>query len=289
MRILASLILSFLIFSISNAQEAINISKNTVTDSISKKEQRKIRRINFRHTQDQFIINLSNVQANLKTDISFALPNDILSANISLEDNLGLPSRKIFSSSSFIYRITPRSGLYLEYYRINRDSERETSRDYIFGWDTIPQGTKTTAYLNTQVISAGYLLSVMETPNVYLSAYFNLYFMQLKTGVNSDIGNIHGKVSFTAPLPNFGVIADFRFKPWLSFNTKIGFFSLNTEEFKTSIFSFNAAFCFKPLDWLGITVSYQEFDIELYFPANQINTTINYNYRGPGLGVLFTF
>jgi hypothetical protein len=179
--------------------------------------------------------------------------------------------------------------IYVNYYGINRTEDHETEQDIIFHSDTIPAGTKSKVFFNTQVVSMGYLLSLKQDPNAFLGAYFNLYVMWLKTGVYSDIGNIDTEVSFAAPLPNFGLVAMFRLNSWLHLEGNVGFFSLKMDDFDGTLFDFNMSLNFKPLHWLGLSVSYQEFDIRVGFPFESIYTTVDYNFRGPAVGLNFTF
>ena len=157
---------------------ADTISSDTIKDEESKKLERKEEKIQLRHSHNRFGIKTSYVYAFLDTEVSFELFKGNLSSTLSLENNLGLPSNSFFFTGSFLFRITPRSGIYAQYYGINRSENSQTNRDYIFKNDTIPNGTDIKVYFNTQVISAGYLLSVLRQPNSFLGFYFNVYFLQ---------------------------------------------------------------------------------------------------------------
>jgi len=45
----------------------------------------------------------------------------------------------------------------------------------------------------------------------------------------------------------------------------------------------------KPARWLGISLSYQEFDVRCLFPEDKVNTVVDYNFRGPSVGLSFIF
>ena len=210
-------------------------------------------------------------------------------AKVELENDFGLPGNKSFFTASYINRFTPASGIYVNYYGINRSENRHTERDIVFKEDTIPAGVQSTGYFNTQVISMGYLYSIKQDPNAYLGAFFNIYFMWLDTGIKSDIGNVDAKVRLLAPLPNVGLIAMFKLNSWLSLNGDVGFFSLHTKDLKGSLYNFSANLLFKPLSWFAFDLSYQEFDIQVQFPYEEINTVVDYNFRGPALGLSFFF
>ncbi len=286
-RILQNLIFFAFIFSCSPALCQLN--PEVQTDTLSKKQIRKQERIEFKKTADRNYIRLGYVFANLDTELSFEFTDRYLIAKVGLEDDFGLPGKKNFITASYINRITPASGIYVNYYGINRTENRLTDREIIFKKDTIPAGTENTAYFNTQVISTGYLYSILKDPNAFLGAFFNIYFMWLDTGVKSEIANIDAKIKLIAPLPNVGLIAMFKLNKWLYINGEISFFSLYTKDFGGSLYSFSAKLLFKPVSWFAFDLSYQEFDILVEFPEAEINIAIDYNFRGPALGINFFF
>ena len=282
-------VLALLIICLSTSAGLAQQEDQPENDSLRRKETRKELRKAFRKDNRQVFVSFSGVQAKLNTTASFDVQDGLLTANVGLEKNLGLPGEKSFFTGSIMYRITPSSGIYTKYYGIDRAKSYITKEDLIFLGDTLPAGSEARGYFNTQVVSAGYLLSLLKDPNAFLGAYLNIYVMSLGTGVSSDLGNIDAKVNFTAPLPNLGLVALFKLKEWLYINGNIGFFSLYLDDFNGSLYDFSASLMFKPIKWFGIDVSYQEFDIKVVFPNDDIQTTIDYNFRGPAVGLNFMF
>ncbi len=206
-----------------------------------------------------------------------------------LEDDMGLPNSKYFFTGSFIWRITPRSGIYAHYYGINRSDTYTTDKDFIFLDDTIPSGTSNTVFFNTHITSGGYLLSIFDEPKAFLGAYFNIFFMGIGTGVHSNSSDSDPSIKFTAPLPNFGLVMNFSLTKWLELYGDIGFFTINMDTFSGTIFNLNAGATFIATRWLGFNLSYQEFNVDVSIPNQTVNTTIDYNFRGPSLGLFFVF
>ena len=264
-------------------------TNDTLTDKETKKLERQEERNQLRHSHRRFSIRFGYVYAFLDTKVSFELPHGNLNSTLSLEQNLGLPGSSTFFTGAFLYRITPRSGIYAQYYGINRSESSQTNQDYIFKYDTIPAGSNIKAHFNTQVISAGYLLSVLRDPNAFLGFYFNIYFMFLETGVNSDFGSLNPAAKLAAPLPNVGILASFRLTKWLNLNGGVGFFALHTSTFGGSLYNFDISLMAKPVHFMGISLSYQEFDVNVTFPSDEVNTNIDYNFRGPAIGLTFIF
>ncbi len=277
------------IYAIFQALPSAGVAQHQQDDSLTHKQIKKLKREEFKKTQERYFFKLGAMNARLDTEVSFEILNNFLTAKLGLEDNLGLPGKRTFFTAAFVHRFTPVSGLYTQYYGINRTENYSTEKDIIFQDDTIPAGTSSMAYFNTQVISAGYLLSLKQDPNAFLGAYINIYLMWLDTGVKSDIGSIDAKVRYAAPLPNFGLVAMFKLSKWLDLDANVGFFSLKLNDFDGTLYDFSARLVFKPAKWLGISLSYQEFDIRVSFPYEDINTTVDYNFRGPALGVNLSF
>jgi hypothetical protein len=269
--------------------EAAFAQKYHHEDSLTREQSKKLKRDEFRKNTQRYFFEFAAVNARLDTKVEFDILDELLTAKVGLEDNLGLPGKRAFLTAVFIHRFTPASGIYVNYYGINRTEDHETEQDIIFHSDTIPAGTKSKVFFNTQVVSMGYLLSLKRDPNAFLGAYFNLYLMWLQTGASSDLGSIDTKVNFAAPLPNFGLVAMFRLNSWMHMEGNVGFFSLKMDDFDGTLFDFNITLNFKPLHWLGLSVSYQEFDIRVGFPYESIYTTVDYNFRGPAVGLNFTF
>ena len=293
---LSLFIIVFLISNISFAQHAKK-ENDSLTHKEHRKEVKAERKAALKASHKRFIFKGTSVFANLRTDMTFGIPytDGFLTANLSLEDNFGLADNKTFFSGSFLYFITPRSGLYVQYYGIDRQNSHTTLKDYIFLGHEIPAGTDITAYFNTHVFSFGYLLTIMRDSRVFLGAYFNIFFMDLATGVYTEGKRIDENLEYILPLPNFGLVANFELLPWLDFDAAVGFFSLDLKDnyFAGSIYNVSAALVFKPLDWFGLSLSYEIFDVDVSdrfdIGDTYIPYSVKYNFSGPAAGVSFNF
>ena len=208
---------------------------------------------------------------------------------ISLENNLKLPANTSFFSGSVIYRFTPTSGLYLNYYGLNRNNESYTEHDIYWKGDTIPAGTKSVTYFKTHVFSTGYILSILKEPDSFLGTYLNLYLMPLSLGVKTDITHKDYNENAFVPLPNIGVLANFKLTKWLSVSGNVGFFSLYTKSLGGYIQDLNIYFPIRVTRWLNFSINYQSFIVHTVFPEEEIDTYVDYNFHGPAVGVTLKF
>ncbi len=262
------------------------ISDTTKSKKELRKENRKLAR---KALKPKIFITGKAMYANLTSSVRFETESGLFSTQLELERHLGLEENMPLFSGSIIYRITPRSGLFSNYYGLNRTNNIKLEQDIVFLGDTLEKGTLLQGYFNTQVFGLGYLIAIVSDQKSFLGAYFNAYWISLKTGVHSEDLDYNDKVGFQAPLPNFGVVAMFELTKWLSLSGSLGIFFLNIDGFKGSFHDIYAAFSLKPIKWIGIDVGYQIFDVSANFPEESFRTIVKYNYRGPFVGFTLRF
>ena len=259
---------------------------------LNKKELRKARKKEARkEIKQHFTINVTTTYAFLETQLQFTTPQGLLSFQLGLEKNLGLEDNSWIVSTNFIYRITPRSGLFAMYYGLKRKSTFTVKEDLIFPGDTIKAGSFVAPFFNTNVISFGYLLSILHSEKSFLGVFFNLYMMDIRTGIETNINtkrNLNYK--FVAPLPNFGLIMDFKFAEWFHLYGGFGiFFVNNIDGVGGSVYDMQIYANFQPAKWLGLSIGYQGFSVNVSNFVDNYKMDITYNFRGPSAGLSFKF
>ena len=263
-------------------------------DSISQKERRREqrleRRLELKQSRERWLIKGTSLYAFLSTTVTFEIgKRSILSAKLGLENNLGLDDHEFFISGSALYRLTPKSGIGVNYYGLTRSVTTITDQDYIFLKDTIPAGSRSRAFFNTRVFSLGYMYTLVDNPNTFLGGYFNLYIMSVATGMRSDGLRINERADITAPLPNFGILGSFRLSPRWQIDGNLGYFSLNMADFGGRLSNFSVGFIYNPLEWLGLSFGYEKFELRVTFKEKLVNTIVEYDFHGPAFGVKLSF
>jgi hypothetical protein len=255
----------------------------------SKEEKRKREKQALKDGNQRLMLRANYMYATLQTDVTFKLVNSVFSAKISLEKNLKLPGTKLFFTADFIYRFTPRSGIYAAYYGITRKKTFKTDKEYVILGVTIPTGINGEAYFDTRVLSVGYLLTILEKKHVFFSIYFNAYILELSTGFKAEHIDFDVNYGLTVPLPSFGLAIVFPVNNWFKVHANVGYFGVNFGDVGGHINSFSLQLEFKPIRWLGINVSYQSFDINLFETVDKIEYIVDYNFRGPAIGLSINF
>lgn len=251
-----------------------------------RKEKRKLAR---KEMSDHFRIGLYGTYAFINSSARFEGPNSILSVNIDLEEHLGLTNEKMIYYGTFVYRFTPRSGINVMYYQLNRHKDQILDTDIIFLGDTIPKGNVLGGFMNTSIASIGYVFSIITDEHSFLGAFINVYFANVKVGINSDVFEIKKSTQYYAATPNFGIIASFKLKQWMSISAGIAFFFLSTEDWSGSFQDLQVTADFYPTKWLGLSIGYQSFNIQGTFPEEKFTAHLKYSIQGPAFGLKFTF
>ncbi len=272
----------------------LDAQNNNTTDSTEINENKKaIRKANRKLARQEmkqhFSIGVSATYAWVNSGVRFEEKNGIFSAQIDLEQHLGLADQKWIYSGFIIYRMTPRSGFNGLYYQLNRREDYILTDDVIFMKDTIDKGTEISGYFNTKVASFGYLFSILPDPKAFLGIYLNLYLAEIKLGINAETINVKRNVTYIAATPNFGFVASFMLRKWLVVGGGVGMFFYDTKNLSGSFYDMQVVAEFYPAKWLGLSIGYRVFDVKAKFPEENYNTYINYNLRGPSAGLRFKF
>jgi hypothetical protein len=90
--------------------EAVFAQKYHHEDSLTREQSKKLKRDEFRKNTQRYFFEFAAVNAGLDTKVEFDILDELLTAKVGLEDNLGLPGKSAFLTAVFIHRITPASG-----------------------------------------------------------------------------------------------------------------------------------------------------------------------------------
>jgi len=235
--------------------------------------------------EPSLIISGGFVNASLETAISFQGPGGFLTAKIGLEDNLGLTKSKGFFSGELLWRWTYRSGLYFNMYSIYRRKTFSVNEEFPFLNDVVPAGTSYDLHFNTNVYSIGYMYTVVSDAKSFLGAYANIYLMNISTGIRTSGERVDGKVKFLAPLPNFGLMLNFQVLKWMKLQGRFGMFYLKIDDFTGKMNDVSISSNFSINHWLGVNLGYKIFDVSVLIFQENVKTKLEYNFRGPSLGL----
>jgi hypothetical protein len=283
---LSVLLTSHLFLVYSQSESNIDVSDTTKTKREVRKSNRALER---KQLKPHVYITTNATYAQIQSQLSFEHESKLFRIQIDLEEHLGLESSKWFFNTNIIYRITPRSGIFVQYYGLSRSSPITLEEDIVFEEDTLKAGTLVAPFFDTRVFSLGYLYSILKEEKSFLGVYFNVYVMKIKTGFSSEVFGIDERVEFFAPLPNFGFAMTFNLTDWLILSGNIGVFFASIEGYSGAIHDLTATLSFNPKPWFGINLGMTVFDVSAEIPDRQFKTVIDYTFSGPTMGLTFRF
>jgi len=127
---------------------------------------------------------------------------------VDFEDTLGLDERNWIGTAGFLWRISERWRLEVDYFSLNRDSTRTLARDIVWGDQNFTAGTTvSTSYDFSDIrVAAGY--SFFKRRDKELGVGFGLHVAKIEASINAPGIGAEGS-DVTAPLPVFNLYGAF--------------------------------------------------------------------------------
>lgn len=156
----------------------------------------------------------------------------------------------------------------------------------------ITQGQTLDGFLDLDVYQLGYGYSFLQDNRIDLAAIVGLYVMPIKFGLKADGAFVaEGDVSFTAPLPVFGLRMDIALTPKWFVRTRTQLFYLEYDQFKGGIHATSAAVEYQPWKHFALGLGVESFNLEVEAQGKEIDFSGNlgFNYVGLQLYAKFVF
>ena len=238
-----------------------------------------------------FNIDVGYLITNVDTTLNLAVNG--LGVNVDVEDFFGMDSTNdVFKIKGF-WRFTDnlRHRLDLGWYGFHRDGYRTILEDFTIedkdgNEITIPAGSEVTSYFDVDMFKISYSYSFFQDDRIDLAAAIGLYWMPIDIGVNSSgLINIREEEKFDAPLPTFGLRADFAITPKWFIRTNLDLFYLEINEFKGSIYESKVALEYLPWQHVGFGLAFDIYNLHLEadgedYPQIDFHGKINANFTG---------
>ena len=236
-------------------------------------------------------LSIIGTYAYLETQVRFITPSELLSFQVGLEKHLGLPKNSMIFSGNLIWRLTESSGIYAMYYGLSRTNKIVIEDDIIVPEDTLKAGSYIEPYFKTNIFSLGYLLSILKSRKSYLAAYFNVYVMDLRMGMQSNIKKHDHSYELLMPLPDIGLVMQFELADWFRLGGNVGFFYINNiNDIGGSINEVNVYAAFAPNKWLAFSLGFNMFNVRVKEKLeNDFKIEADYNFIGPSASIVVKF
>jgi hypothetical protein len=135
---------------------------------------------------------------------------------IDFHDTLGGETRATVFRLDGLYRFNEHHALGFAWYDVKFTGSRVLTQDIVWNGQTYSASTQVDSKLKFDVYKLNYQYSVFHNEKVELGALFGFHIMKIFAGINaSGIGLSEGD-AITAPLPVWGLFADYKFTPRFS-------------------------------------------------------------------------
>jgi hypothetical protein len=227
-----------------------------------------------------------------KTNIRVLL-NNTSASDINLEKDLGINREIGTFLADFLWQISRRSRITLNYYNVNRNSNHTLDKDIIFEDNTYYANTSVHTFFNTTIYQFSYGYAILSKPTYEAGLMIGTHIVNANTGIslNEDNAGVATKnnFGFTAPLPDLGIWGAWAISRHFAINAGISYFALTLNNKSGRLLAFNLAFMYKLIDQLDISLGYTGLDFKVDVIKKDVTGNFKWGYNGPALAVNFSF
>jgi hypothetical protein len=218
-----------------------------------------------------------------------ALPIDF-EKDLDFEDNVDL------NWLSGHWRFADRHQIRFDYLPIRREANAVIDSDIEFDTDIIEAGARVESDFDTAIYDISYQYSVYQRPNFDISLAAGLYWMsidlQLKaTGFirSRDLSgngqaefqnNYNHSESVNAPLPLFGVYAQYEITPRWRVNGGIRYLQVSIDDVDGELVSLSIGTEYFVTERIGLGVSAGSFDLDVDIEKGDFVGSVDWGYEG---------
>ncbi|MBL8862975.1 MAG: hypothetical protein JNK02_13335 [Planctomycetes bacterium] len=208
-----------------------------------------------------------------------------LALEVNLEDAFGLDSSSQDLRFGAFWRFgeSQRHEVTIDYLRSSRSASKTLQEDITIGDTTYPAGTGVSVDSTLSIIRASYSYSFVLDDRIDLAASFGLYTMPFSFEF-AGVSNTENE-DFTAPLPVFGLHADYAITPDLFLRQRIDLFYLEYGDFRGGLADIYLGLEWFPWEHVGIGLGFENFRLGIEaendsYPGMSLNGNVKYQQTG---------
>ena len=218
---------------------------------------------------EKFSLSLAFYVTEMNTELRYGAKG--LGFDIDAEEVLNL------DSNSFTYRIDAhwrfsenrRHRWDLRFISLHRNGSRSILRDIEVEGPNgniidIPAGTTVESYFDLDIYQTSYSYSFFQDDRIDLAAITGIYIMPINLALNArGLLEADQKENFIAPLPSFGLRADFAITPKVFLRSRSQVFYVKLDDFKGFLTEQHFAVEYLPTKNFGIGIGYDVFRLKI--------------------------
>jgi hypothetical protein len=224
----------------------------------------------------------SNVTANLNTG-----PIGV-GALIDFEDDMGLDESSLIGLFAVRWHFLERWQLEVEYFKLDRDNEKQIQRTIDWGNLDVPIDAVATGTFNIEDFRVGVGWSFFRSKDKEVGFGLGAHVAKLEAGLSTrNFGS--QAANQTAPLPFFTVYARFALTDRWLLSMRIDRLSLDTGDIDGKVFSSGAEFVYQPWRHVGIGLGFRDINFQISSVSDDWRGKAQVQQSGPALFIFGTF
>jgi len=231
-----------------------------------------------------YVINKTNIQVGI---------NGMDATSIDAEKDLGLHKEVGTFLANFQWRISRRSRLTLNYYKVNRSSNHTLQKDIIFDDNTYHANSSVYTYFNTAIYQFSYGYAILSKPKYEAGVFIGSHIVGANSGISlngtTSGASVSNNFGFTAPLPDIGLWGGYATSDRFAINADISYFTLTTNHNTGRVLAFNLGFTYRLIKKLDLSLGYSGLDFKVNTTKQNVTGIFKWGYNGPLLAVNFSF
>ena len=199
---------------------------------------------------------------------------------IDFHDTLGGDTTTTVFRMDGLYRFNDKHGIGISWYALRFSGSTVLGQDIEWGGHPITAGVQVDSKLNFDVYKINYQYSVYHNDKVELGASVGLHIMRISAGITAN-GKSQGDEAVTAPLPEIGLFADYKFTPRFSAFYNYQWFFINYQDkVKGGLQDFLFGLEYRVIRNVALGVAYNRFAVNLKAQQDTTTLYLNTNWNG---------
>lgn len=166
---------------------------------------------------DRFMLRMGGYHArNADTIVRLDANNLPIGTYVDFHETLGGDTSTTVFRADGLYRFNDHHALELSWYSLKFTGVRSLGKDIVWGGQTYPVSTVVDSRINFDIYKLNYQYSVYHNEKVELGALIGFHVMRTFAGISATGINEAQSQAVTAPLPVWGIFADYKFTPRFS-------------------------------------------------------------------------
>jgi hypothetical protein len=237
---------------------------------------------------DRFSFELGAYNSRASTQASFGPSTGGVGVIVDFEQTLGLEERNLSAIGGFLWRITDRWRLEVDYFSLNRDATRTLATDVTWGNQTFVAGsTVNSKYDFSDIrVSGGY--SFFKRRDKELGVGLGLHVAGIKTSLQAS-GLGAEATDVTAPLPVLNLYGTFALTSEWAVRFRMDWLSLNYDAYSGDLRSTAIDVLYRPFRHVGFGMGLRTFVLDVEIDKTDWRGQARTTYTGPTAFVNVSF